>query len=112
MAVRLPLDSFVDFFAVYGDILGCVDSDSDLITFNAEHCNGHVVSDHDGLADLSGQDKHCRLPRWIQGVGRATRKGSLSGRSLRWNYPDQVQRVTELLVCNSAYLSQSGTPTN
>ncbi len=55
-SAQLPLNPSVDFLAVYWKSFWCVDSDLYLSAFNAEHGNGHVVSDSDGLADSASKD--------------------------------------------------------
>jgi hypothetical protein len=40
------LDALIDFFAMHGNVFRRIDSDPYLITFDAEHRDVHIVTDH------------------------------------------------------------------
>src|SRR6516164_3239359 len=50
VGLLLALDALVDFLAVHGDMLRRIDSDAHLVPFDPQNRDGHVVTNHDGLA--------------------------------------------------------------
>src|SRR5581483_1545548 len=70
----LTLDALVNFFAVHGNVLGCVDADSHLVPLHTEDGDGDVVTDHHGLAHPSGQYKHSFSSLVLRRPGLESRK--------------------------------------
>jgi hypothetical protein len=58
----LALDALVDLLSVNSDILGCIDSNPDLVAFHAQDGHRNFVADHHGLADTPSQYQHNRTP--------------------------------------------------
>ncbi len=54
--------SLVDFFPVYRDLTRCLDSDTYLITFYAQYCNGYIVTDDNFLTNTPCQNEHSNRP--------------------------------------------------
>ena len=50
------LDSPVDFAAMNGDVLGGIDSNTDLVALDIGDRNDNIFADPDGLADFARQD--------------------------------------------------------
>src|SRR5580704_16270361 len=61
-AALFALDALVDFFAMDGDILRRVDADPDLVSFDPQNRDGHIISDHDGLDDAPCENEHLPFP--------------------------------------------------
>jgi hypothetical protein len=59
----LSLDTLVDFLSVHGYVLGGVDPNSDLISLDAQNCDGYVVTDHESFAYSACENKHLVSPR-------------------------------------------------
>jgi hypothetical protein len=51
-------NALVDFFAMNGDVLRCIDADAYLVTPHADDRHGDVVADHHRLTHLSSQYQH------------------------------------------------------
>ena len=49
------------FLAMYGDILGGLDTDAHLVALDAEHGHDDVLADYHGFADAAGQNEHPAL---------------------------------------------------
>src|SRR3981189_3313798 len=58
----LALDALVDLLPVNSHVLGCVDSNSDLVALDAQYGHRNFVADHHGLADTPSQYQHNRAP--------------------------------------------------
>src|SRR5204863_385110 len=58
----VALDALVDLFPVHGNALGRVDADPYLIALDPQNRNGHVVADHDGLANPACENEHLPIP--------------------------------------------------
>jgi hypothetical protein len=59
--VSLALDALVDLFPMNCHILGCVDSNPDLVALYAQYSHRNFVADHHGLADTPSQYQHFEL---------------------------------------------------
>ena len=49
-------DGFVDFLAVDGDVLGCLDAEADFVSSNIDYGDDDVVADHDGFVSTAAED--------------------------------------------------------
>src|SRR6266403_470726 len=58
----LALDALVDLLPVNSHILGCVDSNTDLVALHAQYGHRNFVVDHHGLADTPSQYQHNLAP--------------------------------------------------
>src|SRR5258708_25520103 len=58
----LALDALVDLLPMNSHVLGCVDSNSDLVALYAQYGHRNIVADHHGLADTPSQYQHNRAP--------------------------------------------------
>jgi hypothetical protein len=57
----LVLDALVDLFAMHRDILGGIDSQTDLIAFDPQHGDGDFIAHHDRFTHSSRQNQHLEL---------------------------------------------------
>jgi hypothetical protein len=55
------LDTLVNFFTVDGHVLRGIDTDADLVAFDAQDGDRDVVTDDQGFANAAGKNKHCSL---------------------------------------------------
>src|SRR6516165_9471467 len=55
---RLILDRFVDFTTMDGHMLGCLNTEANLIAANLDHGHRDVVTDDDALVFLAGENQH------------------------------------------------------
>ena len=62
VGLLLALDALVDLLAVHGDVLRSIDADAHLVPFDPQNRDGHVVTNHDGLADTSCKNEHLPYP--------------------------------------------------
>ena len=51
-------DALVDLFPVDCDFLGCVNTNANLIAFDAEHRYGDIVANHEGFTYSAGKNQH------------------------------------------------------
>src|SRR5690349_1772021 len=58
---EFALDALIDLFAMHRHVFRCIDTDADLVALDAEYRDGHLVSDHQRLADPASQNKHVAL---------------------------------------------------
>src|SRR6185437_17155045 len=57
----LFFDTIVDLLAMDGDALRRLEAHADVVAVDSKHGDGHIVSDHDGLPDPSGENQHVNL---------------------------------------------------
>jgi len=75
----LFLDALVDFLTVHGNLLGRVNANAHLITFNAQHGDSHIITDHQGLSDPASQNQHSfLLTDYISGQQSAKKKMAMA----------------------------------
>jgi len=51
----LVVNSFGQFFSVYGYVFRCANIKANLATFHACNAHGYIVADADYLSDISGE---------------------------------------------------------
>jgi hypothetical protein len=52
--VTFMLDTLIDFLTMNGNVLGGIDSDTNLVTLDTEHSHGDIVTNHKCFTNTSG----------------------------------------------------------